>query len=141
MPSTAGSMLHPRIVGALSDNGLLFLSTAAPLLALNDPARRRREPAGVGRAVTSMRRKFVTQEGIDLQLELASACTRASAFLIDAVILIIVLLIATLLLLWLFRCGGSQVVAIIWLIGFRAPQRIGSSRSRWTAAEQLLISD
>ena len=65
-----------------------------------------------------MCRKFITPEGVDLKLELASAGTRASAFLIDAVIMIMVLLTASLLLLWLFRSGGAQVVAIVWLIGF-----------------------
>ena len=87
-------------------------------MALNDPPSRRRERALVARPANGMRRNFVTPEGVDLRLELASAGTRASAFLIDAGIMIIVLLIATLLLVWLLRSGGSQVVAIIWLIGF-----------------------
>lgn len=66
----------------------------------------------------NMRRPFITPEGVDLQLELATAGARATAFVIDAVLLIVILVTASLLLLFLSKGAEIQGVAIIWLIGF-----------------------
>lgn len=76
--------------------------------------RRNRKPG----APQSLRRSFVTPEGVDLRLELASAGTRASAFIIDMLILLIGLILATtaITLLDLAR-GGGEVFKILWLIG------------------------
>ncbi|MBX9813755.1 MAG: RDD family protein, partial [Sphingomonas sp.] len=49
-------------------------------------------------AAPDSRRAFVTPEGIDLRLRLASASARAGAFMIDAAIVLGVLIGATLLL-------------------------------------------
>ncbi|WP_426266898.1 RDD family protein [Sphingomonas sp. LHG3443-2] len=66
-----------------------------------------------------MRRPFVTPEGVDLQLELATAGARAAAFAIDALLLLTLLIVVTLLLVWLGLDGSAvQGVAIVWLIGF-----------------------
>lgn len=67
----------------------------------------------------SLRRSFVTPEGVDLHLELGSAGTRAAAFLLDALLLFLILVAATLALLWLgLASGGGQVFLILWLVGF-----------------------
>ncbi len=66
----------------------------------------------------SLRRSFVTPEGVDLQLELGSAGTRAAAFMIDAMIIIAVLIIATIFIVMLFAASKSGLLAIVWLLGF-----------------------
>ncbi len=49
-----------------------------------------------------LKRTFITPEGVDLRLELGSAGSRAAAFLIDLVIMVIVLLAMTFGALYLF---------------------------------------
>lgn len=73
----------------------------------------------------SLRRTFVTPEGVDLRLELGSAGSRAAAFLIDFLMMIVILVALTLGLIYLFAIsvfsGGSgvaQFFAVLWLIGF-----------------------
>ena len=76
--------------------------------------RRNRKP----RAPRSLRRSFVTPEGVDLRLELASAGTRAAAFIIDMLILFISLILATTAITLLgLAGGGGEVFQILWLIG------------------------
>ena len=87
-------------------------------MALNAPARRSDAPASRPRGAARMRRSFVTPEGVDLQLELGSAGTRAAAFMIDGMLIVVALVIVTILLFWLARSSGLQAAAIIWLIGF-----------------------
>jgi uncharacterized RDD family membrane protein YckC len=72
-----------------------------------------------------MIRAFVTPEGVDLRLELGDAGQRAGAFLLDAVIIVGVLIVASLmvLLLGLGAIGamglkGAELMAVIWLLGF-----------------------
>jgi uncharacterized RDD family membrane protein YckC len=66
----------------------------------------------------SMRRAFVTPEGVDLQLELGSAGTRAAAFLLDAFIIVFVLIVATVLVaLLLYASVKGEVLVILWLLG------------------------
>jgi len=63
---------------------------------------------------------------VDLRLELASAGSRAAAFLIDMVLMTVVLIAVTLGLIYLFsslnKVGGAnnvgQFLAILWLLGF-----------------------
>ena len=70
------------------------------------------------RAPRSLRRSFVTPEGVDLRLELASAGTRAAAFIIDMLILFISLILATTAITLLgLAGGGGEVFQILWLIG------------------------
>lgn len=77
------------------------------------PLRRR------NRAPVSLVRQFVTPEGVDLRLELGSGGARASAFLLDWMIIVSVLIGATILLALLARSGtrGGEVVQILWLVG------------------------
>lgn len=65
-----------------------------------------------------LRRHFITPEGIDLRLELGSAGARAAAFMIDAMIIIAVLILISIALGFLFVAGGSEPIAVLWLIGF-----------------------
>ncbi|KEQ51638.1 RDD family protein [Sphingobium chlorophenolicum] len=77
---------------------------------------RRRDRAA--RAPVSLRRSFVTPEGIDLRLELASAGTRASAFMIDLLIMTGALILATVLIGLLGIAGArGEIVMILWLVG------------------------
>ena len=64
------------------------------------------------------RRAFVTPEGVDLRLELASGASRAGAFMIDAFMMIVLLLVVTMLLAYMAVPGVEQVLAILWLLGF-----------------------
>jgi uncharacterized RDD family membrane protein YckC len=65
-----------------------------------------------------LRRSFITPEGVDLKLELASAGARAGAFMIDAMIIIATLVGVTIILAILAISGGGEPFAVIWLIGF-----------------------
>jgi uncharacterized RDD family membrane protein YckC len=78
--------------------------------------RRNRDPAA-----RSLRRQFVTPEGVDLRLDLAGAGERATAFLIDGFIMLVILIgltIAIALMLGSSSQDGSGALAIIWLLGF-----------------------
>jgi uncharacterized RDD family membrane protein YckC len=74
----------------------------------------------------SMRRTFITPEGVDLRLELGSAGSRAGAFLIDLILMFIILVVMTFALIYLFSAttsvkralGVGQFLAVLWLIGF-----------------------
>jgi uncharacterized RDD family membrane protein YckC len=74
----------------------------------------------------SLKRAFITPEGVDLRLELASAGSRAGAFMIDLIIMVVTLVAMTLLLLYLAsglgKGGPSEGVAeflgVLWLVGF-----------------------
>jgi uncharacterized RDD family membrane protein YckC len=70
-----------------------------------------------------LKRTFITPEGVDLRLELGSAGSRAAAFMIDALLIILILVAMTIGLLYLLyaaKVGGAstaaETVAIIWLI-------------------------
>ncbi|MXP28890.1 RDD family protein [Porphyrobacter algicida] len=70
---------------------------------------------------STLKRNFVTPEGVDLQLTLGSAGERAGAFLIDLIIMFAILIAASLITAALFNGFGSAadpVFAIIWLLGF-----------------------
>lgn len=69
-------------------------------------------------AIKSLRRGFITPEGVDLKLELGSAGARAGAFMIDAIIIVTVLVAITIALGLLAIGGGGGAIAVLWLIGF-----------------------
>ena len=73
--------------------------------------RRRNKPPA------SLRRGFVTPEGVDLQLELGGAGTRAAAFLIDIGTMLVALILATVALAYIDRSTGADIAKILWLIG------------------------
>lgn len=70
------------------------------------------------KAPASLRRSFVTPEGVDLRLELASAGTRASAFTLDIVILFLSLILATAAIGLLgIAQARAEIFMILWLVG------------------------
>lgn len=67
----------------------------------------------------TMRRSFVTPEGIDLQLELGGAGARAGAFTIDATIMLVLLILATVAIAYsLSSRAEDEAAKILWLLGF-----------------------
>ena len=62
-------------------------------------------------------RQFVTPEGVDLELKIASAGLRFSALLIDLMLILAVLAGFTLLMLWIGTSSGSDLSLVIWLLG------------------------
>ncbi len=71
------------------------------------------------REARSLRRTFVTPEGVDLRLELGNGGARAAAFMIDMALLLLILTLLTLAAAFLMA-GGIQnaFVTILWLVGF-----------------------
>lgn len=73
----------------------------------------------MAKSSASLRRSFVTPEGVDLRLELGGAGARAGAFLLDAAILLVGLIVATVGIVLLFTSGArGELLEILWLIGF-----------------------
>ena len=66
----------------------------------------------------TMRRSFVTPEGVDLRLELGGAGARATAFLLDALIMVGVLIAMTIALALTAIAARTEILLILWLIGF-----------------------
>jgi uncharacterized RDD family membrane protein YckC len=66
----------------------------------------------------SMRRSFVTPEGVDLQLELGAAGTRAGAFMLDSAMILMILVVMTILLGFLVAASKAEWLIILWLLGF-----------------------
>lgn len=66
-------------------------------------------------------RSFVTPEGVDLSLEIASAGLRLAALVIDVLLMVVILVVSTILLGLMGITGdadGAGVAAIVWLLGF-----------------------
>lgn len=76
---------------------------------------RRRRP---GPDPRPLRRRFVTPEGVDLRLELGSGGARASAFMIDMLLQLGVLIALTIILILIGMSGGmAEILLILWLVG------------------------
>ncbi|MES2904486.1 MAG: RDD family protein, partial [Pseudomonadota bacterium] len=69
-------------------------------------------------ALVSLRRSFVTPEGVDLWLELGSVASRAVAFLIDAFLMMVILVVVTLAFVWMAVPGMRGFLTALWLVGF-----------------------
>ncbi len=63
-------------------------------------------------------RRFVTPEGVDLELEIASAGQRFGALLLDFTFMLLLLIAVTFGLLYIGDTLGSNSTVIIWLLGF-----------------------
>jgi uncharacterized RDD family membrane protein YckC len=66
----------------------------------------------------SLRRSFVTPEGVDLRLELGGAGVRATAFMLDALFMLILLIVATLIIVYIAQASRTELLVALWLIGF-----------------------
>ncbi|MES2098017.1 MAG: RDD family protein [Pseudomonadota bacterium] len=75
-----------------------------------------RDPKPRGGA--SLRRSFVTPEGVDLKVELGSAGARAGAFLLDCIMMLVILIVSMVVALAFFITTQSALVGAIWLVGF-----------------------
>lgn len=62
-------------------------------------------------------RAFVTPEGVDLELRIASASLRFGALLIDLMLLLAALVVFTLLMVWAGFASRSDLLISIWLLG------------------------
>ncbi|MDZ3832157.1 MAG: RDD family protein [Sphingopyxis sp.] len=62
-------------------------------------------------------RQFITPEGVDLELKIASSSMRLGALLIDAGLIIVTLILFTLLMIWTGIASRSSVVISIWMLG------------------------
>lgn len=71
------------------------------------------------RALTfrNLKRTFVTPEGVDLQLELGSAGSRAGAFIIDFVLMTVILVVVTIAFVMMAVPGAQKLLVVLWLIG------------------------
>lgn len=73
--------------------------------------------ASAPREPRSPRRRFITPEGVDLQLELGAAGARAGAFTIDLMLQLAILIGASMALGYLARGDRTGLLMIIWLLG------------------------
>ena len=70
-------------------------------------------------APRTMRRSFVTPEGVDLQLELGAAGARAGAFVLDALAMLLILIAASVAIVYSLSSEAEDEAAkILWLLGF-----------------------
>jgi uncharacterized RDD family membrane protein YckC len=70
------------------------------------------------RGPLTMRRSFVTPEGVDLRLELGSAGARAAAFMLDAMMIVGLLIVMTIAIGLMVVASRQEWLAILWLLGF-----------------------
>jgi uncharacterized RDD family membrane protein YckC len=69
-------------------------------------------------SVAALRRRFITPEGVDLNIELGSAGARAGAFLLDAVMMLGVLILATIAIGLMAMASQSILMIGLWIVGF-----------------------
>ncbi len=62
-------------------------------------------------------RQFITPEGVDLELRIASAGLRVGALILDMVIIGAVLIAFSIVMAWVFAGSGSDVSVSIWMLG------------------------
>ena len=78
------------------------------------------KPTKPAKPPVTLERELITPEGVDLRLRLAEASERASAFLLDAAIIMGVLVAMTIVLVLALigtKGRGSQAIATVWLFG------------------------
>jgi len=69
-------------------------------------------------SIRDLKRTFVTPEGVDLRLELGSAGSRAGAFVLDFIAMIVVLVVVTIAVIFMAVPGTQQFLLVLWLLGF-----------------------
>ncbi len=62
-------------------------------------------------------RQFVTPEGVDLELKIASSGLRFGALLIDLMLIVLVLFLFSLGMLWVGAASQSDVTVVVWMLG------------------------
>ncbi|MBA3878651.1 MAG: RDD family protein [Sphingobium sp.] len=77
--------------------------------------------ARADRRLRDMRRSLVTPEGVDLGIVLAEASARAAAFVVDAMIMLVTMIIVTIALAFgalAYATSGGELILIGWLLFF-----------------------
>lgn len=62
-------------------------------------------------------RQFITPEGVDLELRIASASLRLAALIVDIVLIFLILIAFTFLMIWANVAVESDVTVVIWMLG------------------------
>src|SRR3546814_5971191 len=62
-------------------------------------------------------RQFVTPEGVDLELRIASAGLRFGALLVDMILISLVLLLFWLFTEWIGFASSSDITQVVWVLG------------------------
>jgi len=68
--------------------------------------------------IAGLRRRFITPEGVDLNIELGTAGARAGAFLLDGVLMLGVLILATIAIGLMAFASRSILMVGLWIVGF-----------------------
>lgn len=70
------------------------------------------------RARQAKTRRFVTPEGVDLSLQIASASLRFGGLVLDLVIMLIILILFTIAMVWGGVTLRGDLAIIVWMLGF-----------------------
>ena len=62
-------------------------------------------------------RQFITPEGVDLELKIASAGLRFGALLVDLLLIVLTLFLFSLFMLWVGLASRSDVTVVVWMLG------------------------
>lgn len=62
-------------------------------------------------------RQFITPEGVDLELKIASSGLRFGALMIDLTLILVTLILFSLLMAWAGFASQSDVTVVIWMLG------------------------
>lgn len=63
-------------------------------------------------------RQFITPEGVDLELKIASSGLRFGALMIDLMLMLVALILFALFLDWIDAAASRDMIEIVWLFGF-----------------------
>jgi uncharacterized RDD family membrane protein YckC len=69
-------------------------------------------------SIAGLRRRFITPEGVDLNIELGTAGARAGAFLLDGVLMLGVLILASIAIGLMAFASQSILMIGLWIVGF-----------------------
>ncbi|WP_296611942.1 RDD family protein [Sphingomonas sp.] len=69
-------------------------------------------------SIAGLRRRFITPEGVDLNIELGTAGARAGAFLLDGVLMLGVLILASIAIGLMAFASQSILMVGLWIVGF-----------------------
>jgi uncharacterized RDD family membrane protein YckC len=62
-------------------------------------------------------RQFITPEGVDLELRIASSGLRFGALLVDLILIMVIMFVFSLLMLWVGLASKSDVTVVVWMLG------------------------
>lgn len=65
-------------------------------------------------------RQFITPEGVDLELKIASAGLRLGALVVDLTLIVVALIVFSFLIAWVGVGSKSDIAYVVWMLGFFA---------------------